>query len=244
MVATFPESMDVLERRRLERSPMEIAAKAESWPVPRHRGHGAISGSRSSGLLPNTIDKSVFGACFLEFSLLPFQIRYHPLTNSPYTMSPTGRQNVNQYHQQHRQQSRIPDTAPYPSASQRHKRHSNSPSTSSMASSRTRRESSISQQSDTRGSDDSPTHEGRRANEADIEGQTQSIDLVGQPIRFTTGQFAGCTIRMVLQEIQKADLGRKYVHSLYILFQSQRKSSSQPFGRGLMFFYAITVSFR
>ncbi|KAF9045547.1 velvet factor, partial [Panaeolus papilionaceus] len=34
--------------------------------------------------------------------------------------------------------------------------------------------------------------------------------LVGQPIRFTTGQFAGCTIRMVLQEIQKADLGRKY----------------------------------
>ncbi|THU88104.1 hypothetical protein K435DRAFT_680440 [Dendrothele bispora CBS 962.96] len=33
---------------------------------------------------------------------------------------------------------------------------------------------------------------------------------VGHPIRFTSGQFSGRTIRAELEEIQKADLGRKY----------------------------------
>jgi hypothetical protein len=32
---------------------------------------------------------------------------------------------------------------------------------------------------------------------------------IGQPIQFDTGEFAGQTIRAELQEIQKADLGRK-----------------------------------
>ncbi|KAF8638382.1 hypothetical protein AX16_010529 [Volvariella volvacea WC 439] len=35
-------------------------------------------------------------------------------------------------------------------------------------------------------------------------------DLMGRPIHFMTGQFAGKTIRAQLNEIQKADLGRKY----------------------------------
>jgi hypothetical protein len=35
-------------------------------------------------------------------------------------------------------------------------------------------------------------------------------DMVGLPIHFLTGQFAGQTIRAELDEIQKADLGRKY----------------------------------
>lgn len=32
---------------------------------------------------------------------------------------------------------------------------------------------------------------------------------VGQPIVFSFGQFTGSTIRMELNELQKADLGRK-----------------------------------
>ena len=32
---------------------------------------------------------------------------------------------------------------------------------------------------------------------------------VGRPIVFSAGQFSDCTIRMELNEIQKADLGRK-----------------------------------
>ncbi|KAK7460799.1 hypothetical protein VKT23_008728 [Stygiomarasmius scandens] len=36
------------------------------------------------------------------------------------------------------------------------------------------------------------------------------MGYMGRPIRFTSGQFSGRTIRAELQEIQKADLGRKY----------------------------------
>ena len=39
----------------------------------------------------------------------------------------------------------------------------------------------------------------------------QTTDLIGRAVHFSTGQFAGQTIRMELQEIQKADLGRKSV---------------------------------
>lgn len=35
------------------------------------------------------------------------------------------------------------------------------------------------------------------------------VDMIGLPIHFSTGQFAGQTIRAELDEIQKADLGRK-----------------------------------
>jgi hypothetical protein len=42
-------------------------------------------------------------------------------------------------------------------------------------------------------------------------GSTQTTDLIGRAVQFSTGQFAGQTIRMELQEIQKADLGRKSV---------------------------------
>jgi hypothetical protein len=41
--------------------------------------------------------------------------------------------------------------------------------------------------------------------------QPHGTDLIGRAIQFSTGQFAGQTIRMELQEIQKADLGRKSV---------------------------------
>lgn len=40
--------------------------------------------------------------------------------------------------------------------------------------------------------------------------QSHGTDLIGRAVQFSTGQFAGQTIRMELQEIQKADLGRKY----------------------------------
>jgi hypothetical protein len=36
---------------------------------------------------------------------------------------------------------------------------------------------------------------------------------IGQPIHFVTGEFAGHTIRTELQEVQKANLGRKSVQS-------------------------------
>jgi len=41
--------------------------------------------------------------------------------------------------------------------------------------------------------------------------QPHGTDLIGRAVHFSTGQFAGQTIRMELQEIQKADLGRKSV---------------------------------
>ena len=41
--------------------------------------------------------------------------------------------------------------------------------------------------------------------------QSHGTDLIGRAVQFSTGQFAGQTIRMELQEIQKADLGRKSV---------------------------------
>lgn len=37
------------------------------------------------------------------------------------------------------------------------------------------------------------------------------ITRPGQPITFSTGQFAGETVRVELQELQKADSGRKFV---------------------------------
>jgi len=41
-------------------------------------------------------------------------------------------------------------------------------------------------------------------------GPSQNIDVVGRPIHFVGGQFAGQTVRAELHEVQKADLGRKY----------------------------------
>lgn len=35
------------------------------------------------------------------------------------------------------------------------------------------------------------------------------VSSIGQPIHFSTGQFAGQTVRTQLIEVQKADLGRK-----------------------------------
>ncbi|KAF9463249.1 velvet factor-domain-containing protein [Collybia nuda] len=40
--------------------------------------------------------------------------------------------------------------------------------------------------------------------------QPHGTDLIGRPILFATGQFAGQAIRAELREIQQADLGRKY----------------------------------
>ncbi|KAG6878817.1 hypothetical protein C0992_007472 [Termitomyces sp. T32_za158] len=40
--------------------------------------------------------------------------------------------------------------------------------------------------------------------------QPRGTDLIGQPISFAHGQFAGSTIRAELSEIQQASLGRKY----------------------------------
>lgn len=40
------------------------------------------------------------------------------------------------------------------------------------------------------------------------------VGLCPVPIRFELGQFTGLTIRAGLTEIQKADLGRKYVRAL------------------------------
>jgi hypothetical protein len=40
--------------------------------------------------------------------------------------------------------------------------------------------------------------------------QQQTASLVGRPIHFTEGQFAGKTIRAKLQELQAAAFGRKY----------------------------------
>jgi hypothetical protein len=37
----------------------------------------------------------------------------------------------------------------------------------------------------------------------------EQISQIGCPIFFTSGQFSDCTIRMELDEVQKADLGRK-----------------------------------
>lgn len=61
---------------------------------------------------------------------------------------------------------------------------------------------------------DSPTDFQQSANNHDhnqSHGSTESTDLIGRAVQFSTGQFAGQTIRMELQEIQKADLGRKSV---------------------------------
>jgi len=41
-------------------------------------------------------------------------------------------------------------------------------------------------------------------------GPSQNTDVVGRPIHFVGGQFAGQTVRAELHEVQKADLGRKY----------------------------------
>ena len=47
------------------------------------------------------------------------------------------------------------------------------------------------------------------SNSSDGHNEHYSKDHVGKATYFTTGQFSGMTIRMELQEIQKADLGRK-----------------------------------
>ena len=41
--------------------------------------------------------------------------------------------------------------------------------------------------------------------------QPHSTDLIGRPILFASGQFAGQAVRAELREIQQADLGRKCV---------------------------------
>lgn len=41
--------------------------------------------------------------------------------------------------------------------------------------------------------------------------QTRGTSPIGLPVHFVTGQFAGQTIRAELEELQKADLGRKCV---------------------------------
>jgi hypothetical protein len=41
--------------------------------------------------------------------------------------------------------------------------------------------------------------------------ESRQVPLIGKPIHFTGGQFSGRTVRIELQEIQQATLGRKYV---------------------------------
>jgi hypothetical protein len=42
-----------------------------------------------------------------------------------------------------------------------------------------------------------------------VKHQPHGTDLIDRPILFSTGQFAGQTIRAELREVQQADLGRK-----------------------------------
>ena len=59
--------------------------------------------------------------------------------------------------------------------------------------------------------------------------QAHDTDLIGRAVHFSTGQFTGQTIRMELQEIQKADLGRKSVHDQpSALYQSEPSCSVLP----------------
>jgi len=76
--------------------------------------------------------------------------------------------------------------------------------------------------------------------------QTRGTSPIGLPVHFVTGQFAGQTIRAELEELQKADLGRKFgsidrrpldppiSHSGYSLFPRQmaervrKKSTTNP----------------
>lgn len=57
----------------------------------------------------------------------------------------------------------------------------------------------------------SPDFEQSASNNDTHHHQSHGTDLIGRAVQFSTGQFAGQTIRMELQEIQKADLGRKSV---------------------------------
>ena len=41
------------------------------------------------------------------------------------------------------------------------------------------------------------------------QGTEQNTGLIGRPIHFIGGQFQGQVVRAQLEEIQKADLGRK-----------------------------------
>ena len=41
--------------------------------------------------------------------------------------------------------------------------------------------------------------------------QPHGTDLIGRPILFASGQFAGQAVRAELRELQQANLGRKYV---------------------------------
>lgn len=48
----------------------------------------------------------------------------------------------------------------------------------------------------------------KRMTEA-LQARRPAVSLIDQPIHFSTGQFAGQTVRTQLIEVQKADLGRK-----------------------------------
>jgi hypothetical protein len=64
----------------------------------------------------------------------------------------------------------------------------------------------------------SPTDFQQLSNHDNHHNQPHGTDLIGRAVQFSTGQFAGQTIRMELQEIQKADLGRKSVWSPLFLY--------------------------
>ncbi|KAF9492693.1 hypothetical protein BDN71DRAFT_1396416 [Pleurotus eryngii] len=48
------------------------------------------------------------------------------------------------------------------------------------------------------------------SHQSSLSHQPARLDLIGEPIHFSTGQFTGQVVRAELTEIQKADLGRKY----------------------------------
>jgi hypothetical protein len=59
--------------------------------------------------------------------------------------------------------------------------------------------------------DEYPTDDASRQAPHPYRGTNQNSGNIGQPIRFAAGQFAGRTVRAELCEVQKADLGRKWV---------------------------------
>jgi hypothetical protein len=54
-------------------------------------------------------------------------------------------------------------------------------------------------------------HEYPHPGASSIPSQSHGSNVIGHPIEFVTGQFAGFTMRAHLEELQKADLGRKFV---------------------------------
>lgn len=61
--------------------------------------------------------------------------------------------------------------------------------------------------------------------------ERHSTDLINKPIHFTSGQFAGQTVRAELHEIQKANLGRKYVHPCFVFDSSILTLSPHRYAR-------------